>query len=332
MSGPPCKLFINSADGASIGEGSRRSSSIASEFIHHCLPPVQAFVLPALFRLLARLPLAGVHRLGAALGWLAYLLSPTYRRTLRANMAQAGFDTPSLRRAAIAHAGRQGLEAAWLWRRSAEDITRCIKEAEPGRLAALLGQRRPLLLLTPHLGSFEASAQYYAAQPLAQARPMTVLFRPPRKAALRQLIGERARPGLLLAPAGMRGVRMLMRALRRGQTAGILPDQVPSLGEGAWASFFGRPAYTMTLPARLAAASDARIVFALCERLPAGRGFVLQLVPFDEPLSGDIEKDTQRLNLSLEALIRRCPAQYLWGYNRYKAPSGVAVPAAEAQS
>jgi len=288
-------------------------------------------VLPALFRLLSRLPLRWVHALGAALGWLTYLLSPTYRHTLRANLAQAGLDKPRLRRSAIAHAGRQGIEAAWLWQRPASDIARCVQEAEPGRLAALLGDPLPLLLLTPHLGSFEASAQYYATQPLARARPMTVLFRPPRKAALRRLIGERARPGLLPAPASLVGVRMLMRALKRGQTAGILPDQVPSQGEGAWANFFGRPAYTMTLPLRLAAASGARIVFALCERLPAGRGYRLRLVPFDEPLSGDIVADAQRLNLALEELIRQCPAQYLWGYNRYKAPGGVEAPAAASE-
>jgi len=289
-------------------------------------------VLLAVFRLLSRLPLRWVHALGAALGWLAYLLSPTYRRTLRANLAQAGFDAPALRREAIAHAGRQGIEAAWLWQRPAADIVDCVREADPGRLAALLGERRPLLLLTPHLGSFEASAQYYATRPQAQDRPMTVLFRPPRKEALRRLIGERSRPGLLLAPANLAGVRMLMRALRDGQTAGILPDQVPSRGEGAWVNFFGRPAYTMTLPARLAKTNGARIVFALCERLPAGRGYRLRLVPFDEPLSGDIEEDTRRLNLALEALIRQCPAQYLWGYNRYKAPAGAAAPAAEAQT
>jgi len=289
-------------------------------------------VLSALFRLLSRLPLRWVHALGAALGWLTYLLSPTYRRTLRANLAQAGLGEPRLRRSAIAHAGRQGIEAAWLWQRPAADILECVQEAEPGSLAALLARRQPLLLLTPHLGSFEASAQYYATQPQARERPMTVLFRPPRKDVLRQLIGERARPGLLLAPANLAGVRMLMRALRSGRTAGILPDQVPSQGEGAWVSFFGRPAYTMTLPARLAAANGARIVFALCERLSAGRGYRLRLVPFDEPLTGDIEADTQRLNLALEALIRQCPAQYLWGYNRYKAPAGAPTPVAQSET
>ena len=287
-------------------------------------------MLSALFRLLSRLPLAWVHVLGAALGWLTYLLSPAYRRTLRANLAHAGLDEPRLRRSAIAHAGRQGIEAAWLWRRPASDIAGCVQESEPGALAALLARRQPLLLLTPHLGSFEAAAQYYATLPQAKARPMTVLYRMPRKATLRALIDRRGRPGLLLAPASLAGVRMLMRSRRSGQTAGILPDQVPSRGEGAWVSFFGRPAYTMTLPVRLAAASRARIVFALCERLPAGRGYRLRLVPFDEPLTGDLEADTQRLNLALEALIRQCPAQYLWGYNRYKTPGGTAAAGATA--
>jgi KDO2-lipid IV(A) lauroyltransferase len=299
--------------------------SIGSSIVLSLPPPDPAVVLPALFRLLSRLPLAWVQMLGAALGWLAYLLSPTYRRTLRANLAQACLDEPALRRSAIAHAGRQAIEAAWLWQRAADEIAGCVREAEPGSLARLLDDPRPLLLLTPHLGSFEAAAQYYATQPLARRRPMTVLFRPPRKQALRRIIGERARPGLLLAPASLAGVRMLMRALRNGHTAGILPDQVPSQGEGAWVKFFGRPAYTMTLPARLAAANGARIVFALCERLPGGRGYLVRLVPFEQTLSGAIEADTQRLNLALEALIRQCPTQYLWGYNRYKAPAGSAA-------
>jgi KDO2-lipid IV(A) lauroyltransferase len=287
-------------------------------------------VLAALFRLIPRLPLAWVHALGAALGWLTYLASPTYRRRLRANLAQAGFDDRSLRGEAVAQAGRQAIEAAWLWQRPDADLATCVHETPPGSFGALLASPEPLLLLTPHLGGFEAVAQYYGTLPQARLRPMTVLYRVPRKAALRGLIDSRARSGLLLAPADMRGVRMLMRALKNRQTAGILPDQVPSGGEGCWAEFFGRPAYTMTLPARLASASGARIVFAACERLPRGRGYLLRLTPLEEPLTGDLERDTRRLNAVLETLIRQCPAQYLWGYNRYKAPAGAPPAAAEA--
>ncbi len=289
-------------------------------------------MLTAVFSLLARLPLRAVHAIGAAGGWLTYLLSASYRMQVRANLAQAGLNDASLRRRSVAEAGRQALEAAWLWQRPAADIAACVNEALVGSYEELLADPRPLMILTPHLGGFEAVAQYYATRAAAQARPMTALYRVPRKQALRALIDKRARPGLLLAPADMCGVRMLMRALKSGQTVGILPDQVPSQGDGVWAPFFGRPAYTMTLPARLAATLNARIVFVVCERQPGGRGYTLRLTPFEQPLTGDITVDTMALNQAVETLIRQYPAQYLWGYKRYKAPAGVSGPATEAEA
>lgn len=65
------------------------------------------------------------------------------------------------------------------------------------------------------------------------------------------IVNMRTRPTLKMAPANRTGVRSLVRTLLKGQTVGILPDQVPVLGEGVWAPFFGRPAYTVTLVQRL---------------------------------------------------------------------------------
>jgi Kdo2-lipid IVA lauroyltransferase/acyltransferase len=281
-------------------------------------------VLLAVFRLLAWMPLPIVHAAGALLGWLTYLVSTSYRSRLRDNLRRAGIDSAAVRRAAIAAAGRQALEAPWLWLRDGRDVAAVVQESPPGCFARLLAQPGPLLLLTPHLGGFEAVAQYYATLAIARDRPLTALYRVPRKQALRELIDRRARPGLVLAPADLSGVRLLMRALKQRQTAGILPDQVPSAGDGVWAPFFGDAAYTMTLPARLAVAAQARVVFVLCERLPRGAGYRLSLAPLTEPLCGDAARDAAVLNAALERLIRQQPAQYLWGYNRYKAPPGVA--------
>ena len=72
-------------------------------------------------------------------------------------------------------------------------------------------------------------------------------------------------------------MRILLRALKHGEAIGILPDQAPGVGEGEWAEFFGRPAYTMTLAGRLAEASGAQVILAYAERLPQGRGYHLQL-------------------------------------------------------
>jgi len=272
-----------------------------------------------LLRLIACMPLRVVHLLGATAGWLTYLLSPTYRAHLHSNLALAGLDAAAIRRRAIAEAGKQAIETPWLWLRPSADVAARVQDADAGTLDELLADSRPLMLLTPHLGSFEAFAQYYTTRPLAPARPMTVMYRVPRKQALRNVIEARGRSGLLLAPADLRGVRMLARALRQGHTVGMLPDQVPSQGEGVWVPFFNRPAYTMTLPARLAFAANARVVMFYCERQPKGK-FLVHYTPLFQPLRGDPEPDATMINRAMEEQIRAQPTQYLWGYARYKAP------------
>jgi KDO2-lipid IV(A) lauroyltransferase len=155
---------------------------------------------------------------------------------------------------------------------------------------------------------------------------MTALFSPPKRAFVQRLIaGGREKPHLKLAPPNLSGIRAMMRALKAGEAVGILPDQVPGRGEGEWAPFFGRPAYTMTLVQRLAKATGAIMVVAYAERLPFGRGYrgVVELMPEREPG----ETASRHLNRALEELIRRCPGQYLWSYNRYKVPAGVEPPA-----
>jgi KDO2-lipid IV(A) lauroyltransferase len=278
-----------------------------------------------LLRFIALLPLSVVHLLGAAGGWLTYWLSARYRRQLRANLTQAGLDTPAIRRQAIAAAGKQGLETAWLWLRPPADIAARVSDANPGELDRLIAEPTPLLLLTPHIGSFEAFAQYYTTRPGAAQRPVTALYRAPRKAILNSVMAMRGDHGVLLAPAEVRGVRMLARALKEGHTAGILPDQVPSRGEGVWAPFFNRAAYTMTLPARLAGMANVRVALLFCERMPRGR-YRSHYVDLTGLFRGDAQRDAAALNRALEDLIRRCPGQYLWGYNRYKTPAGVAPP------
>jgi KDO2-lipid IV(A) lauroyltransferase len=288
-------------------------------------------VLKLLFRSVSALSLATVHRVGGFLGELVFWLSPTYRRRLRENLARAGYSDPKLVREAAAEAGKQGLETPWIWMRPRSDIVARTEVADMSIVDAALADGRPVMFLPPHLGCFEVTAQFYAAfRPEAKARPMTVLYRIPRKAVLREIVATgRAAEGLKLAPAEMKGVRMLMKAMKAREVVGILPDQVPSQGEGAWAPFFGRWAYTMTLPARLARQFDAIVLFVYGERLPGGRGYRIHLRRLEEPFTGNLAQDAALMNRGLESLIRECPAQYLWGYNRYKVPAGAEAPPQE---
>jgi KDO2-lipid IV(A) lauroyltransferase len=121
-------------------------------------------------------------------------------------------------------------------------------------------------------------------------------------------------------------VRELMAALKRGEAAGFLPDQVPGKGEGEGTEFFGRPAYTMTLAAKLVERREIESFMAYARRLPRGAGYVIVVRRLPQKLPG--ETATRRLNRAIESLVRECPGQYPWAYNRYKRPSGAEPPPA----
>jgi KDO2-lipid IV(A) lauroyltransferase len=279
----------------------------------------------ALMHFLARLPLPLLHGLGALLGWLVYGLSATYRRNLRANLASAGYREARVRRAAIAEAGKMALEAPKIWLRPRAETLPLVRELD-GRehVDAARAAGKGIVFLTPHLGCFEIMPQF-----AAEHFPITALYRPPKLAWLHALVEEgRAQHNVRLASADVQGVRELVAALRRRESVGILPDQVPGEGEGEWAEFFGRPAYSMTLAAGLAARPDAVCLVAIAERLPRGRGYAIRIRPAPESLPG--EPATRRINRAIEAAVRMRPEQYLWGYNRYKTPKGAqAMPRAD---
>lgn len=261
---------------------------------------------------MAVLPLWLLHAVGHALGWLAFGLSPTYRRRFLANAAQAGFRFGEVR-AAVAAGGRLIAEVPRLW------FGRPVRVEWDGAelIEAARAQGRGIVFLTPHLGCFEVTAQGYAER----FGTITVLYRPARKAWLRELVDTaRARTRLETAPTTLAGVRQMLRTLRAGDAVGLLPDQVPPQGLGVWAPFFGRAAYTMTLPARLVQQTGALLLLAWGERLSWGRGFRIHLRAWDGELPADPQAAAAEVNLRMERLVRECPQQYLWGYARYKQP------------
>ena len=273
----------------------------------------------------ARLPLSALHAVGTVLGWAMYGMSPTYRRHLKENLARAGYADRATRHAAIAAAGHMLTEIPAIWFGRSERIAALVKRVEGEQQAlSALKAGKAVLFLTPHMGCFEVAAQYAALH-----APITVLYRPPKVGWLDPLMREgRVRPNVRLVPADVSGVRELFNALRKGEAAGFLPDQVPGVGEGQWAELFGAPAYTMTLAAKLASRDNVVCFLAFAKRLPDGEGYEILLRRFPERL-GD-ETPERRVNRAIESLVRECPAQYLWGYNRYKVPAGAPPPPAHA--
>jgi KDO2-lipid IV(A) lauroyltransferase len=234
---------------------------------------------------------------------------------MRANLTTSGLardprDFRRLLRAAIAENGKALIELPVVWFRSDEAAEKLVAECRGwSEIEALRRQGRSMIFLSPHMGCFEIAARYVAAR-----FPLTVMYRPQRDAWLDNLMESgRTNKQLELAPTNLKGVRMLAKALRRGQSIGLLPDHAPRMGDGVWANFFGKPAYTMTLPRKLQRVSGAALIMTVGERLPCGKGFRLHF----EPLPAE-NFDEEKLNRAIENLVRRYPDQFYWNYNRYK--------------
>jgi Kdo2-lipid IVA lauroyltransferase/acyltransferase len=272
--------------------------------------------MTALFRLLSLLPLRALHSLGAALGLLAYALSPTYRNRLKANAALA--EHAGIEWQAAKHAGRMALELPYLWLRTRKPLAVELAHISGWpHVQRALDAKRGIVFLTPHMGCFELCAQV-----LALHMPITVLYRPPKKAWLRSVVEQyRPRHNLATAPADLSGVRQMLRTLKNGGATGLLPDQVPQAGEGVLAPFFGKPAFTMTFPAKLKQMTGADMLLVTATRRPRGQGFDVSFTPFEEALPADATDAAAQINVAMEQLIAQCPEQYLWGYNRYKLPA-----------
>jgi len=274
-----------------------------------------------LFDFMSRLPLRVLHGIGTLLGWIIYRLSGKYGSRMRENLAffVAGTNESDLRKLlyeSVAEAGKSITELPWVWRRPVVEVLSNVRHSY-GReyLEHARQSGKGLIVLTPHLGCFEIIGLYVAAE-----MPMTCMYSTPKRLWMDDVIrGGRQRGQMFLARADIGGIRTLLKALKRGEAIGLLPDQVPAHGEGEWADYFGRPAYTMTLAGRLLESSGASILLSYVVRRPRGDGYDIYFSPLN--LVPNIPV-TLQINRELEKIIRTCPAQYLWSYNRYKVPPG----------
>lgn len=271
-------------------------------------------MLKLFFKCCAILSLPALHKLGALLGWVIYFCSPQAAKMMKSNLTVSGLTKnddhfSSILHANIAETGKSIVETFGIWQKKEDALLALVKSVHGlGIVKDALQLGRGIIFLTPHLGCFEITSIYYGSK-----HPITVLYRPPKIKWLESLILKgRTRTGVTLAEANSGGVRKLMQALKRGEAVGILPDQIPSAGEGEWADFFGKPAYTMTLASKLAEKTGATVIMAYGERLAGGSGYAIHLSKCKSIATPSL------LNKAIETQIAYNPTQYLWRYNRYK--------------
>lgn len=281
-----------------------------------------------LFKLLARLPLPVLHGLGIALGWLIYWAPGRHSGRMRNNVFASGLCAPGrdcrrLLRRSIGEAGKAITELLPVWLRPYDRVLKLVKGTSGWEhIDAARAAGKGVIVIAPHIGCFEMINLYYASQ-----HPFTALYKPPRQPVLEALmLAGRQRGQAKLVPTDLSGVRAQLAALKRHEAIGILPDQVASSGDGVWAPFLGRPAYTPTLTASLQRKTGAAAFFVVAERLSWGRGYHLHVTPVAETYPENKTEAAIRINQGVEAVVRRFPAQYLWSYNRHKRPGSAPDP------
>jgi Kdo2-lipid IVA lauroyltransferase/acyltransferase len=284
---------------------------------------MRAIIAIAVVRFLSYLPLPWLHRFAAKLGqWLARRPKNRLVRVVHTNLRLclphlSAAEHTQLASASLQESAKTFIELGILWCRPCVYVRSLVREVKgEAYMHTAMHAGRGVILLTPHLGAWEMAGLYAGMN-----YPITSLYRPPKLVRLENFVRNgRQHCGATLVPTDASGIRALLHALKRGEVAGILPDQDPGTrGLGGFAPFFGVPAYTMLLVTRLARKTRAPVIMTFAERLPHGAGFCLHFLP--APPGIDLEDDNaalQVLNQGVEHCARLCLAQYQWSYKRFK--------------
>lgn len=281
---------------------------------------LKAALVKLLLHLSSRIPLAWARGLGRGAARVMWWLNLTSRRVTERNIALA-FPEKSAqeqRRLALRSlqaTGELAAEMGHVWLHSWEQVGGLIESVEGAELVTgALESGRGVVVLGPHIGNWEVLGLH-----LATLGPAVSLYEPPHLSGLDGLIrAARERSGAQLVPTDSRGLATLLRCIKRGHIAGILPDQAPrNLNAGENVPFMGVRCFTPTLASQMIRRSGAVALFAMALRTRAG--FRMVYFPADEAIyAGDTTESLEALNRGVEACVRAAEAQYQWEYKRFK--------------
>lgn len=279
-------------------------------------------LLRGLIILLGHLPVVVARALGAGVGYLMGLGQGRSRRVAATNLALCLPELSEEARAQLVkdrlvRLGSTAMDIAIIWGRSIRSAKALVRQVH-GRetIDAAIAKGQGVIILAPHIGNWEILGVYLSELSLQTH----FMYAPPKQAVVgAAMFAGRQKNGAVLVPADRSGVVGLLKALRKGDMVGVLPDQVPGADNGIYADFFGQPALTMTLLSNLARRTGAEVVCAYS--LPCKGGFDVFFEPVGDQINkADIETSVQFMNSVIEDLVRRHPSHYQWEYKRFKNP------------
>lgn len=266
--------------------------------------------------LLHFLPFPLLRGIGRGFGWLLFVFGHERRRVARINLALCfpeldKHQRRSLLRLHFMAFGRSVLERGIIWWSSREQVLKRVRIEGIEHWQAV--QNAPVIWLAPHfvgldMGGVRLTAEY----------PLVSIFSRQKNLQFDAILRHgRTRLGPTTLYSRQDGVLPVVRALKRGLPFYYLPDQDFGAKDALFVPFFGVPAATVTALPRIAKLAGAAVV--PCITRQTRDGYVLQFYPaWDNYPSGDLERDTRRMNAFIEARVREMPEQYFWLHKRFK--------------
>lgn len=275
-------------------------------------------LLLGLMWLLHWLPLPVLGRLGEGVGTVLFHTMGSRRKIALTNLRLCLPHAPEDERYRIAKQhfqayARSIFERALLWWAPEKRLRKLIVIESPLSIDDIPSQ--PTVLLCPHFVCLDV-----AATALSMYKPACSIYTRQRNKVFDQALRkgrQRFHPITLLSRE--QGVKPILRAIKQGLPFFMLPDMDFGRKDAEFVPFFGIPASTLTAPARIAAATGARVLPVVATFLPDYRGWKIKVYPPWQDYPGsDMLAATRRMNAFIEERVLEAPAEYFWTHKRFK--------------
>jgi len=263
-------------------------------------------------------------RFAAALGRLAYGWDRRHRQRTQQNLQQAfpDFTSPqieALAQRSFEHLVQLAVEIcqtprlihgdSWSYRVSFKNIDQTVE---------LLNNGQPVILVTGHLGNWEATGFLMAVwgyRVSAVARPID------NPLINSWLLGIRERRGLQIITK-WNATQAIVDVIGSNGMVGFIADQNAG-HKGIFVPFFGRLASTYKSIGLLALKYNVPVVCGYARRLEPGFRYEVGTTDIIRPQDWIGQRDplyyvTARYSRAIEHMIRQFPEQYLWMHRRWK--------------
>tara|TARA_B100001173_G_C15894639_1_gene507143 strand:- start:16 stop:876 length:861 start_codon:yes stop_codon:yes gene_type:complete len=175
-------------------------------------------------------------------------------------------------------------------------------------------EKKPVIFISGHFNNFELMAMEIEKSGINLA----AIYRPLNNIFLNKIV-ERIRKKYICKnqiKKGVSGIRKMVEFYNKNFSIALMIDQ--RVSEGIYSNFFGKPALTTSIPAKMVKKFGCKIVPIYIERINKINYKMKIFEPMSFEKTDSLENITNNLNIWLEKMIKNNPNQWIWSHNRWK--------------